>query len=312
MKLEGPLVGGTRARLFPITGLACWQLWVGDPASRLQRAEKYLTSGPPSIFPSLSHFESPNCHHCHSPASPSPRLSTVLSYIFERPKFPKLQNHIQNDRRWQVWRQGLWLQERAVVSHRQSASSQYLLSLLRMLTVSLSRSSKAGLAFPVGRVHRLLRKGNYAQRVGAGAPVYLAAVLEYLAAEILELAGNAARDNKKTRIIPRHLQLAIRNDEELNKLLGHVTIAQGGVLPNIHQSECPLFRTGGCSIANSRSRPAAQEDRQEWQGSEPGAVNGCVLFYLRRLIALGATTWGHGSGFTATLVFFLSRVWVVL
>ena len=96
-----------------------------------------------------------------------------------------------------------------------------------------SRSSRAGLQFPVGRIHRLLRKGNYAERVGAGAPVYLAAVLEYLAAEVLELAGNAARDNKKTRIIPRHLQLAIRNDEELNKLLSGVTIAQGGVLPNI-------------------------------------------------------------------------------
>ncbi|KAL0154469.1 hypothetical protein M9458_048732 [Cirrhinus mrigala] len=88
-----------------------------------------------------------------------------------------------------------------------------------------TRSSRAGL--------QLLRKGNYAERVGAGAPVYLAAVLEYLTAEILELAGNAARDNKKTRIIPRHLQLAVRNDEELNKLLGGVTIAQGGVLPNI-------------------------------------------------------------------------------
>ena len=73
-----------------------------------------------------------------------------------------------------------------------------------------SRSSRAGLQFPVGRIHRLLRKGNYAKRVGAGAPVYMAAVMEYLAAEILELAGNAARDNKKTGIIPRHLQLAIR------------------------------------------------------------------------------------------------------
>ena len=98
---------------------------------------------------------------------------------------------------------------------------------------SKTRSSRACLQFPVGRIHCQLRKGNYAKRVGAGAPVYLAAVIEYLAAEILELAGNAARDNKKSRIMPRHLQLAIRNDEELNKLLAGVTIAQGGVLPNI-------------------------------------------------------------------------------
>jgi histone H2A len=97
-----------------------------------------------------------------------------------------------------------------------------------------SRSSKAGLQFPVGRIHRFLKKGGYADRVGAGAPVYMAAVMEYLTAEVLELAGNAARDNKKTRIIPRHIQLAVRNDEELNKLLGGVTIAAGGVLPNIH------------------------------------------------------------------------------
>ena len=100
---------------------------------------------------------------------------------------------------------------------------------------AVSKSSRAGLQFPVGRVGRLLRHAHYTERVGAGAPVYLAAVLEYLAAEVLELAGNAARDNKKTRIIPRHLQLAIRNDEELNKLLSGVTIAQGGVLPKCAQ-----------------------------------------------------------------------------
>ena len=106
-----------------------------------------------------------------------------------------------------------------------------------------SRSSKAGLQFPVGRIHRYL-KGS-APRIGAGAPVYLAAVLEYLCAEILELAGNAARDNKKSRIIPRHVQLAIRNDEELNKLLGGVTIAAGGVLPNIHAVLLPKRGGGG-------------------------------------------------------------------
>ena len=97
-----------------------------------------------------------------------------------------------------------------------------------------SRSSKVGLQFPVGRIGRFLKQGKYATRVGAGAPVYLAAVLEYLTAEVLELAGNAARDNKKARIVPSHIQLAVRNDEELNKLLGEVTIASGGVLPNIH------------------------------------------------------------------------------
>ncbi|KAL6142601.1 PREDICTED: histone H2A.1 [Fragaria vesca subsp. vesca] len=99
---------------------------------------------------------------------------------------------------------------------------------------SVSKSVKAGLQFPVGRIARFLKKGRYAQRTGSGAPIYLAAVLEYLAAEVLELAGNAARDNKKTRINPRHVQLAVRNDEELGKLLAGVTIASGGVLPNIN------------------------------------------------------------------------------
>ncbi|KAG5353557.1 imidazoleglycerol-phosphate dehydratase [Termitomyces sp. Mn162] len=77
-----------------------------------------------------------------------------------------------------------------------------------------TRSSRAGLQFPVGRIHRLMKKANLAKRIGSIASVYLTAVLEYLAAEILELAGNAARDNRKLRIAPRHVQLAVRNDEE--------------------------------------------------------------------------------------------------
>ena len=60
-----------------------------------------------------------------------------------------------------------------------------------------------------------------------------------MCAEVLELAGNAARDNKKSRVVPRHIQLAIRNDEALSKLLGTVTIAAGGVLPNIHSVLLP-------------------------------------------------------------------------
>ncbi|XP_061482823.1 histone H2A, sperm-like [Rhineura floridana] len=102
-----------------------------------------------------------------------------------------------------------------------------------------NNSAKAGLQFPVGRIRRLLKWGNYAERVGVGAAVYLAAVLEYLTAEILELAGNAADKNKRKRIGPRHIQLAVRNDEELNKLFAGVTIAEGGVLPNIHAQLLP-------------------------------------------------------------------------
>ncbi|CRK94777.1 CLUMA_CG008271, isoform A [Clunio marinus] len=98
-----------------------------------------------------------------------------------------------------------------------------------------ARTRRAGLQFPVGRIHRFLREGKYADRIGARAPVYLAAVMEYLVTEILELSGNAAHDKKRHRISPRHLQLAIRNDYELNNLLSKVTIPQGGVLPYIVQ-----------------------------------------------------------------------------
>ncbi|KAK0218090.1 histone-fold-containing protein [Armillaria fumosa] len=103
----------------------------------------------------------------------------------------------------------------------------------------LTRSHRAGLQFSVTRFHRQLRSNNTGKRIATGAPVYLAAVIEYLVAEIVELAGNVAKNNKKRRIIPRHLQLAIRHDDELLQLLGNVVIAEGGVIPYIHPQLLP-------------------------------------------------------------------------
>jgi len=100
----------------------------------------------------------------------------------------------------------------------------------------VSRSQRAGLQFPVARILKRIKDANISDRIYQGAPVYLAAILEYLTAEILELSGNAARDHKKARITPRHLQLAIRSDEELAKLLQFCTIPEAGVLPYIHSA----------------------------------------------------------------------------
>ena len=101
-----------------------------------------------------------------------------------------------------------------------------------------SRSKKAGLIFPIGRVGSLLRRGQYARRVGASSAVYLAAVLEYLTAELLELTVKAAaqQKNKSKRLSPRTLTLAVRHDDDLGALLQNVTLSRGGVIPSSNKA----------------------------------------------------------------------------
>jgi histone H2A len=126
-----------------------------------------------------------------------------------------------------------------------------------------SKSAKAGLTFPAGRIRKYLRNRDLANRLGKTGPVFLASVLEYLVAEVLELAGNACRDNKKKRITPRHITLAVRNDEELAKLLGRVTIVSGGVLPNIHAVLLPKKKK-----PKNAERDKSLYDRAEAAGLE--------------------------------------------
>ena len=95
-------------------------------------------------------------------------------------------------------------------------------------------TKKAGLKFSPGVIGGQLKRGRYAKRVSKAAAVYLASAIEYCTTELLELATKAAAKGKKTTLKPRHVALAVRNDDELNQLLATVTIASGGVVPNIH------------------------------------------------------------------------------
>lgn len=88
---------------------------------------------------------------------------------------------------------------------------------------------QAGLVFPVKKVSHKMRKDLGHVKFTEQSAVFMAAILEYMTAELLELAGNVTTDNKKKRIIPRHIMLAIRNDDEIEKFIGRNA---GVVLPS--------------------------------------------------------------------------------
>ncbi|CAF0714673.1 unnamed protein product [Brachionus calyciflorus] len=95
-------------------------------------------------------------------------------------------------------------------------------------------SAKSGVLFPVNYILKNMKKMFPDRIISKEGGIYMSSVLEYLCSEILDLSGDIALKSKKKRIIPRYIQLAINNDEELHHLLNNVIIAQGGVTPHIH------------------------------------------------------------------------------
>jgi len=119
-----------------------------------------------------------------------------------------------------------------------------------------SRSKKAGLVFPVGRIGTVLRKGNYAGRVSASAGVYLGAVVEFIVAELLELSAKAVlQRGKGKRITPRALTLAVRHDADLGALLKDVTLSRGGVVPKTEKALEKKAKGGKKSAKKSKATP---------------------------------------------------------
>ena len=99
----------------------------------------------------------------------------------------------------------------------------------RKKIMKTTQSKRAGITFPVGRVGRYLRQKKYAPRIGAGAPIYLAAVLEYLCAEVLELAGNIAKEHGRKTINPNFIKMAIQQDDEFKKMMQDCHFPEGSV-----------------------------------------------------------------------------------
>ena len=105
----------------------------------------------------------------------------------------------------------------------------------------ISMASRCGLTFPTARVGRFLRS-KYSKRVSRDATVMMTGVLEYLTVEILDMAGTCAKENKVKRIVPRHITLVVRNDEEFNAFTRHKYINGGGFVPRLHKRLVPPKR----------------------------------------------------------------------
>lgn len=129
--------------------------------------------------------------------------------------------------------------------------------------------SKARILFPVARVLKKMKKGRYADRISSKSAVSVAAVLEYLTAEMIEMSGEFCLENeKKSNVIkPRHICLAVRKDEEMNAAIGaNVIIPMGGVIPFIHDELQKKKKKSG--IDKFKDDMAEEDESTEGEESE--------------------------------------------
>ena len=98
----------------------------------------------------------------------------------------------------------------------------------------VSGASRAGLLFAPARATRALREGRFSHRTGASAGVFMAGVLEYLTAEVLDLAITEMEAMRNKSIQPKHLNLAFRRDQELGQLMHHATFTASTVPVETH------------------------------------------------------------------------------
>merc|ERR1711957_168005 len=104
---------------------------------------------------------------------------------------------------------------------------------------NISGMSRAGIIWSNSRCTHMMRKRRLATRIGAGAGVFMAGVLQYLTSELLELSGEVCLEKKNKLIKPKHMSIAIRGDEELSKLMASTQISSGGHMQNIQKELFP-------------------------------------------------------------------------
>jgi len=126
-----------------------------------------------------------------------------------------------------------------------------------------SKASRAGLFIPPASAKKFFTVPN---RKSKHLSIALAAVLEYVVTEILTLAANYTRDNKKIRIKPRALMMVVAQDEDLKHLVSDVlnfSFSDAGEVPHIHQAQLP--------VAKPRKRRAKLEEGQK-RRARPGTT----------------------------------------